>query len=280
MTTNLPLPRALLSAACMLLAFGTAGAVTITAPKTSDTATVAKCKNNTYKDCKSTAHVDKATPLKGDNASFKSAFDQWNGLQAAGSKWTLHDGGALPGGNFTVSQFMATATADFGGMSIIVDWSYAGADKADYLWSQGLSLNYKPGDGVDAKPANTSSFALDTDSFSNLAGCNNKDTATSWSAPRDASNYYCGPAYTYQTGERQLGDAPKGPWPNASFEAYALVSKLDRANRKLTLYEGIEYGFVLSATAIPEPATWALMAAGLIGIGLARRARAMRATTA
>lgn len=265
-----------LASSLWLLPAGSGAAVTITAAKTTDTATVATCKSGAFKDCTSKAHVDKATPLAGGNADFKKAFDDWNGAQAANAKWSLVDGGALPGGDFTVSQFQATANTSFGGMSIIVDWSYAGADKSSYLWSQGLSINYAPGMLASGTPDATSSFKLDTDAFSKLTACNNTDVGAVWNASPTMGNYYCGPAYPFQTGARQLGDGPKGPWPNSSFEAYAFVSKVDASARKLTLYEGVEYGFVLSATPVPEPGAWQLTVVGiglLYGRRLRRRAR-------
>lgn len=271
------LPALPLLVPMVLFMAGTPGhAVTIHATKTTDDKPLATCKAGSYKDCKSSASLDKATSLKGNDAGFDAAFKTWNNGNAANQKWTLKDGGNLPGGEFTVSSFAATASDGLGGLSIIVDWSYSGADKADYLWSQGLSINYTP--GSNAAPANTPSAALDTDRFNSLNACNNKDTATSWSATRTMSNYYCGPAYPYQTGERQLGDAPQGLWPNASFEAYAFVSKIDRNTRTLTIYEGLKYGFVLSATAVPETGAAAMALAGLAVLGLAgRRGNAARA---
>jgi hypothetical protein len=274
-------PHSSLSTATLLLATlliaQSAQAVTITSAKTTDTATVASCKSGAYKDCKSTAHVNKATPLAGNDANFKAGFDAWNKGNAADKQWSLVNGGALPGGDFTVSSFGAKADANFGGMNIIIDWSYTGADKSNYLWSQGLSLNYTPGDGAGSTPAATSSPALDTDRFNKLNGCNNKDTAANWSGARNLSNYFCGPAYPYQTGDRQMGDGPQGAWPDSSFEAYAFVSKIDTAARKLTIYEGVQYGFQLSATAVPEPAAWAMALVGVMVVRRVRRALPLRA---
>ncbi|RZI84116.1 MAG: hypothetical protein EOP38_10320 [Rubrivivax sp.] len=248
-----------------------AQAIKINAPKTEDTATVDSCKSGTHKDCSSKARLSK-TSLTGDDAGFKKAFDAWNTTQAAGQKWTLNDGGKAPGGELTTTAFGAKASASVGGLNLIVAWSYAGADKSDYVWSQGLTLNYRPGQSTGA--GTTSSFsALDENVFNKLTPCNNADYTSG------SSNYFCGPAYPYQYGDRQMNDGPSGVWPDSSFSAYAFISKVDRAKRQLTLFEGFNYGFQLSATAVPEPDEWALALAGAGMVLLARRRSATDAVT-
>jgi hypothetical protein len=251
----------------MLMLPSLSRAITINAATTEDTATVATCKSGAFKDCTSKATVSK-TSLSGDNANFKSAFDAWNTTQAADKQWTLANGGNAPGGELRTEVFEAKANTDLGGMNLIVSWSYRGADKADYVWSQGLTLNYKPGQAVGSSTIGSFS-ALDENVFNNLSPCNNMNYTAG------SSNYFCGPAYPYQYRDRQLNDGPSGVWPDASFSAYAFISKVDRTNRKLTLFEGINYGFNLSATTVPEPGQWALMLGGMSMVFLTRRRSAL-----
>ena len=241
------------AAAMVALTAQEARAVTITLTDVTPTyvATIAACNPN-YINCKSTAHLG-LTSIGGGDAEFKKSFDAWNATNAAGSKWTLANGGALPGGELNVTIFDAFAQSDVGGLEISVDWTYAGADKSDYKWSQGLYDNYLL-DGSIVPP------------FSEMdikgGACNNKDQP-------GAANWYCGPLYPYQYGDRHFYDRPAGPWPNASFEARAFISKANFTTRELTIYEGVNYGFVLSAQAVPEPITLLLVLPGVAG--LARR---------
>jgi hypothetical protein len=100
--------------------------------------------------------------------------------------------------------------------------------------------------------------------------CNNQDSTDL------VDNHYCAPAYPIQYGNRRLVDLPRGPWPNASFDAYAMVTQIQRATRTLTVYEGIGWGFQLSAQPTPEPAAWATMSVGSFGVGAMLRSRQRR----
>lgn len=241
---------------------GLAHAIKVNAANTEDTVTKPTCSSGKYKDCTSKATLSK-TSLSAPNNDFKAAFDDWNKGNAAGSKWTLDNGGNLPGGELTVGTFKATAADASGGLELVLNWTYNGADKSDYVWSQGLSVNYRPG-GTGTVPAFP---ALDENVANGLTPCNNKDVSGT------DKNYHCAPAYPYQFGDRRLSDVPSGPWPDGSFSAFAFLSKIDRTNRKLTIYEGFNYGFTLSATAVPEPGVWAMGLAGLGVLGLRRQRR-------
>jgi hypothetical protein len=94
---------------------------------------------------------------------------------------------------------------------------------------------------------------------------------------------YCDPIYFYQFDNKRLVDSPTGAWPDASFRAIALlatVSETTDAGGKvtaavLTVYDGVSYGFDLSATAAaPEPSSFVLVIiAGLPVLFLAGRRR-------
>ena len=83
------------------------------------------------------------------------------------------------------------------------------------------------------------------------------------------------PAYPHQYDDRHFYDKPAGPLPNGSFSAVALLTKLDLTARKITAYEGVSYGFVLSAdlapAPVPEPAAVWMMLFGLATLMFFRR---------
>lgn len=228
--------------------------IKITDPTPHLTDTIAKCDGRNadkYKDCKSTVYV-KDKSAKSDDAEFKKSFDEWNKGNAANAKWSRKEGGALPGGKLEIVALDANANSFNGGFSdsnqgggyngFRIDWTYAGADKTDFFWSQGLYDNYANGKLVpkfyemDVKPA----------------GCDNTNLLAK-----------CPPLYPFQYADRHFFDGPRGPWPTASFDAVAMLSKVDFTKRELTVYEGVYWGFQLSATLVPEPETWAMMLLGL-----------------
>lgn len=209
-----------------------------------------------YKDCKSKAKIDDKKSADGKNDAFAKSFKAWNDANAADKKWTLKDGGALPGGKLTVSTFDALAFEANGGLEIRMEWDYAGADKGDFKWSQGLYDNYISSPRSVVKPFHEMDVKA--------AGCDNTNLLKQ-----------CPPLYPFQYADRHFYDKPLGPWPDSFFDAVALLSKADFAKRELTVYEGVSYGFALSATLVPvpEPETWASMLAGLLALGWAARRR-------
>jgi hypothetical protein len=239
----------LLAAAFLMLGAHEASAISISL---TDVATIPACNPN-YVNCTSTAHLGLGS-IGGTaiDADFKKSFDAWNATNAAGSTWTLANGGALPGGSFTVNTFHAIALPDVGGLEIRVLWTYEGADKSDYNWTQGLFDNYDLTTGNIVPPF----YEMDVRG----GACNNKDSKT------DEANWYCPPYYPHQYGDRHFYDKPLGPWPNSFFEARAFLSKADFTTRELTLYEGLNYGFQLSAETVPEPATLLLVLPVLAGL--------------
>lgn len=220
----------------LLLATSWSYAVTIniTDPDKKLVATTPACKGFfdgvSYKDCTSTAYLS-TTSLSGNDAEFKKSFDAWNGALAADKRWTLENGGNLPGGELNVSTLHATVGNTIGGMEVRIYWSYDGADKSKFQWAQGLKDNFILGAGGKI-----------TDPFYEMDNAGSKDS----------------PLYPFQYDDRHFYDGPDGPMPNGSFAARAFLSQVDAEKRVLKLYEGVSYGFTLSATPVPEPSSMAL----------------------
>jgi hypothetical protein len=210
-----------------------------------------------YADCKNTADYS-TTSLKGDDASFKKAFDGWNAKNAADKKWNLKDGGAAPGGKLEISQFDADARRTVGELLIKIEWKYDGADKGDFKWSQGLETNFT----TDPRAAVPAYFDMDVGT---AAGCDDSVLLTQ-----------CPPLYPFQYADRSFFDGPRAPWPEGIFHAWAFLSKSDPTTRTLTIYEGVKYGFDLSVgRMVPEPETWmfAIVAVAVVGWRMRNRAQ-------
>ena len=237
-----PHPIGFVQASLIALALpGSANAIPIKLTDATPTylAQVANCDGlgtATYTNCTSTTAIDITHSLVGSDASFKQSFDAWNAGNAAGSKWTLKDGGKLPGGTFQVSTFDAVAKPGYGGLEIQIDWTYAGADKGDYRWAQGLYDNYTATPKAIVEPF----FEMDVLTDPALV------------AP---------PLYAYQFPDRHFEDLPRAIWPSSFFVAEAFLAQVDTTLRVLTIYEGVSYEFHLD---IPEPPGLLL---ALLGIG-------------
>jgi hypothetical protein len=182
--------------------------------------------------------------------------------QPAGQKWTLKAAAVDLNVVYRVYDFTAIADVDLGGLNIGITLNNFSDNKVfrgDLYWVQGLFVNYAPGppSNVALAPYN----ALDTFTLNmvNIPGpCNN------------FSNPYCDPVYPFQTDERSFVDQPRGAYVYSSFRGSAEVAEIDRANRVLTVYSGVSYGWDLFQT--PEPATWMLCLGGLL-IGVLMRSR-------
>jgi hypothetical protein len=167
-------------------------------------------------------------------------------------KWSITNGGFLDA-EFDVDKFRATIlpAKTTGGVEIDIQFNYAGADKNDFYWAQGIFLNYvPPGLGIV-----TPYFTMDVIA----AGCDDTDLQKQ-----------CPPLYPYQYADREFYDFPTGPFPNGFFNGYAYPVKIDRVHDTLTVYQGVAYGFQLSEA--PEPSTLILFGSSLFGvIGLLRK---------
>jgi hypothetical protein len=126
--------------------------------------------------------------------------------------------------------------------------------------------------------------------------------ASSGASP--AGGAFCGPIYPFQYGSKYENytldgipvgvdpfyDATQGDWTNADFDSLAPLSKASEATHTLTVYQGISYGFDLSATVlsnavsfehagsglpVPEPPVATLLLIALPGLLLLRRQQAV-----
>lgn len=220
----------------LFIAFQKADAITInvTDPTPVYKDTIGACigSGGPFQDCTSTAYLN-TTSLTGNNVDFKKSFDAWNADNAIDMKWSLVNGGALPGGSFDVITFDALANIPLGGLEIQINWTYDGSDKNDYKWTQGLYDNYLL-DGSIVSPF----YEMDVIA----SGCDNSDLEKQ-----------CPPLYPYQYVDRQLYDKPEAPWPNSIFDAHAFLAKSNFDTRQLTIYEGVNYGFKLNPVPGPTP---------------------------
>ena len=58
------------------------------------------------------------------------------------------------------------------------------------------------------------------------------------------------PLYPFQFADKHFEDVPTGFWPKDFLNAQAFISKVDRDDRILTIYDGVSWGYALS---VPEP---------------------------
>lgn len=227
--------------------------IVITDPAPTYSVSIEGCPNHEW--CAVNAFLDTTTVKYGNaafNALFKKGFDNWNAAQPAGGKWTLADGGSTLAAGFGISTFDAQFRSGNtkGGVEINVDFLYAGSDRQDYWWAQGIYANYLPAGRVAPY------FYMDT---TDLSVCQ----WTTCSSP---------PLYPYQYVDGSFYDFPYEGFPDSFFEADAFLTKVDYNTRVLTLYEGIHYGFKLS---VPEPNALLLT---LIGMTAMAYVSAMRSS--
>jgi hypothetical protein len=184
------------------------------------------------------AHIFENSITLASAAYFQAAWDAWNGTQPANAQWTLVDGGTLANLGLTVSVFDAESfhgSGHVGGVEIVVEIDYNGADRDDLVWSQGLYDNYTLGPGGGIVPP-----FYEMDVSTNPA-------------------HWQPPAYPFQYEDEHFYDFPKAPFETGFFEADAFLSKVDYNARTLTIFDGVEYGFYVYAIDVPEPSTWLLM---------------------
>ncbi len=192
-------------------------------------------------------------PTSGRNNTAPVFRSGWKGFQQDHKGWKLEDGGALQGEIEiwifnTFNNCPSTA-----GVEVRASFHPVGNDPQNWIWSQALNDNY---DVKVTPPHNSAPHApieeMDGPKPPGYPEAQGQDFY-------DKSGYYCFHNSTIY------------------FHAVALVSKIDRQAKKLTTYEGFEYGWEYSCkhSPVPEPASFISMSLGLatLGIGVRRHKR-------
>ncbi len=219
-------------------------------------------------------------------SNFTDAFNNWNA--ANGNAWQLLNGGTLP---VTLGIDANVSANQFGGginpIIVSIDAYSQGPNDptlAQLVWTQGLFSNYT---ATSVSLLSPPIVTLDTYSLSagsggsggafqtaceTIPGQNpgaNNTIAASIGATA-SGQAFCDPIYPFQYGEftsvgpDPFGDGPQGAWPDDAFRGIALLSTVtfdtdsngNITDRILTVYQGVSYGFTLSA---PEPSSMALL---------------------
>jgi len=204
-------------------------AVTINITDSHPTYTAVKtgCCPTECPECKVSAY--NIQTANGNDADFTAAFNSWNNAGPKG--WTLVNGGALAG-TFNVTTYDAGFAGCFGGVKIRVSYVPGAGDPtgANVAWAQSIDTNAKLA-GADG-PGNP---YLDIN-----------DSAETWDPP----------VYPFQYADDHFFDFPKRECPGECgaltyWEGHALLSEVDYTNKKLTVYQGIDWGFNIECTTPP-----------------------------
>jgi hypothetical protein len=250
--------------------------------------------------CRTTAFFEKDSLAKefkknpgGISVIFGAAFNAWNNnnnsnLNPAATTaqgWTLTNGGD-PGGtlNVTTAKAVQLGGVTRGGAQIFITPdaallrtlnaavaaanAAAPAGKKDYkiTWAQGLYDNYVITPAAATVPA---FYEMDVSAFTANTAGNDPSYCAGFSCP----------------GGTSFDDEPNidyfaPPGPQGFFFGNTYISIESIANKTLTVYDGVDYGWHNFVKGVPEPSTWALMLLGLGGLGAAVRARAKASSSA
>ena len=306
--------RGIAQAGLVLVALLAFAPVAAHATVESDAVKLASCDNGLLTSCTDTGYLN-TTPgsatsafigspsVGGALATFTTAFNSWD--VANGDGWTLVNGGTL---NIGISVAIGVSASNLaGGLSpVIFTLSGGSATLLNQLeWTQALVINYTPLEGSLSTPIET----LDTFSLSQNAEDANRYfpkscvKASSGASPQGGA--FCGPIYPFQYGST-LSRTRSTASRSASIPSTTRLKAIGRtrASRRsrcsstvnastdtLTVYQGVEYGFSLSASLgssllakelaaagspVPEPSTWAMTLGGFLGLGLLRFAARRR----
>ena len=233
-----------------------AAAVTLTITDASPTWTASKqaCCPAECPTCVVSADVP-AIAAAGPDADYTAAFNSWNNEPGNAKGWTLVSGGVL-NGSFQISTYDAGFEGCAGGVKVWIQYVRGEGDPdpaaAGVGWSQAIDTNAKlPG---AAGPGNPYLDVLISDD----------------------EDIWPPPMYPYQYVGKPFYDFPKRGCPDCclaptSWEGHAYLTEVDYTNKKLTIYEGVEWGFNIQC--VPEPLTMLGVFLGLAGLGAYIRRR-------
>lgn len=210
----------------------------------------------------SNARVPGAYPAPGKNI-FLEAFTTWN-TSSGGQGWTLADGTAGGtkdlNGTISITSFSAMSFDSdpklLGGVQVTWDINITSGLPAlgpnqQYVWAQAL---------------------YDNTDFS-------KERPVAPFFEMDITNNTCVPAYKCYGGAYAtagpFNDRVRLPFFGNFFEAEAFYGIADKGSKTLTLFTGMDYGFVNSVAA-PVPPAWILLASGTLLLGLTQARNDLR----
>jgi hypothetical protein len=203
------------------------------------------------------------------NAMTKSkAAAAWAGL-------TFDYTGSL-NGNFSIDVYNAAHTGDMtGGAQLLVRYTRGAGDPAanQLLWIQ----------VVDTTAPNGGETIPYPDVYS---GANAGSNLPFFYTPAETKldpNSYAGQANIYSSTYKINGKGPALPYDIAfwdfptrsatnSWRGELFLASYDAPNKKVTVYDGMSWGFDITANA-PEPGTYAMIGVALLLLGLYRRKR-------
>jgi hypothetical protein len=203
---------------------------------------------------------------------FEAAFTSWNNDPFGGDGlWTLHTAGLNDGAELTVSNYHAYVQTGScggdvhcGGAEIQIDYQPDTSDfttdppaiangvihDGDAVWSQSVFTNQKLNGSLPGNPY------LDNN------------------GPNNAS--LNPPAYPFQYNGSIFYDQPSRD-ATAVWEGAAFLTTVDYTGDSITVYDGVAWGFTVQP--VPEPASFALIGAGLAALGFFGRGRKDKAVS-
>lgn len=192
----------------------------------------------------------------GPSADFTSAWNSWN--TSVGNTWTITTGGTL------------SATAKF---DVAIYDAYDNGPGLNV--GTEIQINYTAGGANDPPRIN----ANGNNTLENNEAAWIQHIVTDQPLPAVPPNTpyldiaagpFPAPLYPFQYADSSFYDKPGRSQLPVSWMAEAYLCKIDYTAKRLTIYDGVRWGF----TAVPEPTTMAMLGLGAVGLIARRRRRA------
>ena len=168
---------------------------------------------------------------------FRDAWNAWNDDQLPDQKWDLLWGDPLEGYLWITKFDTFNKCPKTGGVQIRADFfSTSSSNPTDLQWVQGVRTNYPLG--------------LSVLEHEDAIG-----TTSSYMDIKDEVGYAEPPLYPIQHADGHFYDKPERVCVEDEavlWDAVAMLAVIDRPNRTLRLYGGINYGFVIACESVPD----------------------------